>query len=65
MQLSPQDRCVVASRLWESAGPAPASYTDEDLESELAKREAELDRDPSLEVSHESFLNHFAHRRSK
>jgi putative addiction module component (TIGR02574 family) len=63
MLLSPQDRFLVASRLWESAESPPASYEEEALEHELASRDKELDENPSLEVTHESFLAHFANRR--
>lgn len=62
MQLEPQDRCRIASSLWESIRSwKPAA--DEDLEAVLDQREAEMDADPSKEVSHETFLAHFSHRR--
>jgi putative addiction module component (TIGR02574 family) len=64
MQLSPDERCQVAARLWDSAGDPPASYEASDLESLLDAREAEMDADPSMELSHEAFLVHFAHRRA-
>jgi putative addiction module component (TIGR02574 family) len=62
MQLAPQDRCRVASALWDSTR-SQAAEVDDDLESLLDQREAELEQDPSLEVSHEAFLGHFSHRR--
>jgi putative addiction module component (TIGR02574 family) len=65
MTLSPQDRCLVASRLWESSRPTADDISHDELEQELATREAELEQDPSLELSHEAFLSHFANRRSK
>jgi len=34
------------------------------LDAVLDQREAELDADPAMEVSHEAFLAHFSHRRS-
>ena len=63
LTLSEQDRCAVASRLWESAASEPADFPDESLEQELARRDAELDSDPALEVSHGDFLSHFSNRR--
>lgn len=63
MQLEPQDRCRIASSLWESIRSLkPAA--DEDLDAVLDQREAELDADPAMEVNHETFLAHFSHRRS-
>ncbi len=62
MQLAPQDRCRVASSLWESTRSQVAEV-DDDLESLLDQREAELEKSPSLEISHEAFLGHFSNRR--
>lgn len=64
MQLSPDERCQVAVRLWDSAGDPPASYSPDELEVMLDAREAEMDEDPSKEQSHEAFLAHFADRRA-
>ncbi len=63
MQLAPQDRCRVASSLWESTRSQVAEV-DDDLESLLDQREAEVEGDPSLEISHETFIGHFSKRRS-
>ncbi len=62
MQLAPQDRCRVASSLWESIR-SQALGSDEDLDAVLDQREAELERDSSLEISHETFISHFSKRR--
>jgi hypothetical protein len=62
MQLAPQDRCRVASSLWESTRSQVAEV-DDDLESLLDQREAELEKSPSLEISQEAFLGHFSNRR--
>lgn len=63
MRLSPQDRCLVASRLWESTNAPPAAFESDLLDQELAVREQELDANPLIEQTHESFLEHFASRR--
>lgn len=63
MQLAPQDRCRVASSLWESTRSQVAEV-DDDLESLLDQREAELEKNPTLEISHEAFLGHYLHGRS-
>jgi hypothetical protein len=62
MQLAPQDRCRMASSLWESTRTQVAEV-DDDLESLLDQREAELEENPTLEISHEAFLGHFSNRR--
>lgn len=62
MQLEPQDRCRIASSLWDSIRPLKAA-ADEDLDTVLDQREAELEDDPALEISHEAFLEHFSNRR--
>jgi hypothetical protein len=61
MQLAPQDRCRVASSLWESTRSQVAEV-DDDLEAMLDQREAELEQNPSLEISHEAFLGYFSSR---
>lgn len=62
MQLAPQDRCRVASSLWESTRSQVAEV-DDDFESLLDQREAQLEKNPTLEISHEEFLGHFSNRR--
>lgn len=62
MQLAPQDRCRMASSLWESTRTQVAEV-DDDLESLIDQREAELEENPTLEISHEAFLGHFSNRR--
>lgn len=62
MQLESQDRCRVASSLWESTRSQVAE-ADADLESLLDQRESELELNSSLEISHEAFLGHFSNRR--
>ncbi|MBK8094262.1 MAG: hypothetical protein IPK32_20460 [Verrucomicrobiaceae bacterium] len=62
MELAPQDRCRVASSLWESTRSRVVEVDDE-LESMLDQREDELEKNPSLEISHEAFLGHFSNRR--
>jgi len=63
MQLDAADRCRVAACLWESIGE-PAGVLDADeLENVLNQREAELDNDPSLEISHQDFMARFTERR--
>lgn len=62
MQLAPQDRCRMASSLWESTRTQVVEV-DDDLESLLDQREAELEENPTLEISHEAFLGHFSNRR--
>lgn len=62
MQLEPQDRCRIASSLWDSIRPLKAA-ADKDLDAVLDQREAELDADPAMEVSHEALLGHFSNRR--
>lgn len=62
MQLEPQERCRIASSLWDSIRPLKAA-ADEDLDAVLDQREAELETDPAMEISHEAFLGHFSNRR--
>jgi len=61
LQLAPDDRCLLASNLWDSTRPTLGA-ADEELESLLDQREAELDQDASAEMSHEDFMGHFASR---
>ena len=62
LQLTPGERCRVASELWESTRAAPVDV-DEDLEAVLDQRDAELDNDPSAEITHEDFMKRFTARR--
>jgi hypothetical protein len=63
LQLNPGDRCRVAAGLWESIG-CPANEIEGDaVEAVLNQREAELEQDPSLEITHQEFLAHFSARR--
>ena len=55
MQLDVADRCRIAVFLWESMGDPIAEPNPDELENLLNQREAELDRDPSLEISHQDF----------
>lgn len=63
MHLNPADRCRVAACLWESIGSPVAEPEGDDLEEMLNQREAELNEDPSQEMSHEDFMTAFTHRR--
>ena len=63
LQLNPGDRCRIAAGLWESVGSPPHALEEDDLEAVLNQREAEMDQDPSLEISHQQFMAHFAARR--
>jgi hypothetical protein len=63
MQLGVADRCRIATTLWESTGDPVAESSPDELENILNQREAELDRDPSLEISHSDFMAHFERRR--
>jgi putative addiction module component (TIGR02574 family) len=63
MKLAPEDRSQLATWLWESAaGPMPAPSEDE-LETLLNQREAEMEHNPSQEISHQELMTHFAKRR--
>jgi len=62
MQLDPQDRCRMASSLWDSIR-TPQAEADEDLDALLNQREAELESDPSAEITHDTFVSHFSQRR--
>lgn len=63
LRLNPGDRCRVAASLWESIGDPVQQLDGDAAESLLNQREAELDRDPTQEISHEDFMSHFAARR--
>ena len=49
---------------YESVMSSQVAEVDDDLESLLDQREAEVEGDPSLEISHETFIGHFSKRRS-
>ncbi|OYW28723.1 MAG: hypothetical protein B7Z47_05525 [Chthoniobacter sp. 12-60-6] len=63
MQLNPGDRCRVAASLWDSIGSAGHEVEGDELEALLDQREAEMDQDPSMEISHQEFMAHFSARR--
>lgn len=42
---------------------AGIEHDGDELEAVLNQREAEMDQNPSLEISHQEFLAHFAARR--
>ena len=63
LKLNAADRCRVAGFLWESVGSSSPELEEAILENELNRREAELEADPSKEMSHEDFLLAFAKRR--
>lgn len=63
LKLDAADRCRVAGFLWDSVGSPSPELEEEALEAELNRREAELEADPSKELSHEDFLLAFAKRR--
>lgn len=64
MKLDAAERCKVASILWESVGGPIQERTEVELERVLDEREAEMDQNPSHEISHSEFMSHFAKRRS-
>jgi putative addiction module component (TIGR02574 family) len=63
LQLNPGDRCRVASGLWDSIGSSGHEVEGDELEAMLNQREAEMDQDPSMEISHQEFMAHFSARR--
>jgi putative addiction module component (TIGR02574 family) len=63
MKLAPEDRSQLATWLWESAAGVNPIRSAEQLENLLNQREAEMDGDPSHEISHEGLMTHFANRR--
>ena len=63
MQLDVAERCRIASSLWDSMGDPVAEANPDELENILNQREAELDRDPSMEISQQDFMAHFERRR--
>ncbi|WP_395743003.1 addiction module protein [Prosthecobacter sp.] len=63
LQLPPADRCRVAAGLWDSVGSPTDDLAPDELETLLNQREAEMDQDPSQEISHQEFLAHFSARR--
>ncbi len=63
MKLDAAERHKVASILWESLGSPIRQQTEDELERVLDEREAEMDQNPSQEISHSEFMSHFAKRR--
>ena len=63
MKLAPEDRSQLATWLWESVAGTIPIRSEEQLETLLNQREAEIDRDPSQEISHQELMTHFANRR--
>ncbi len=63
LHLSAEERCRAATILWESVDPS-RDFTSEDdeLEALLDRREAEMDADPSMELSMEEFMAPFVSR---
>jgi putative addiction module component (TIGR02574 family) len=59
MTLEPSERCQIASALWESVGEMEAELDEKELERILDERDAELDRDPSQELSYSEFMSNF------
>lgn len=64
LQLTPDDRCRIAATLWESVGEPSEDLAEDKLETILDQREAEMDADPSHEISHQDFMAYFSARRS-
>ena len=63
LQLPSADRCRVATGLWDSVSNSADDLAPDELETLLSQREAEMDQDPSQEISHQEFLAHFSARR--
>lgn len=51
LQLSPEDRGIIAERLLETLSPEDAEFSDDELEVELEHRLDEARNDPSTTVS--------------
>ena len=63
LQLTPADRCRVATGLGDSVSTSADDLAPDALETLLNQRETEMDQDPSQEISHQEFLAHFSARR--
>jgi putative addiction module component (TIGR02574 family) len=63
LQLDDADRRRVAAHLWDSIGKPLPHLEETELDDLLDRREAELDQDSSLEMSHDEFMASFLHRR--
>ncbi len=50
LQLSPEDRGIIAERLLETLSPDETELSDDELEGELAHRMEEASNDPSTTV---------------
>jgi putative addiction module component (TIGR02574 family) len=51
LQLSPEDRGIIAERLLETLSPDDTELSDDELEGELARRLEDAINDPSTTVS--------------
>jgi len=56
LQLPARDRAGVVLGLLESLHDSEASNSDSELVAEADRREAMMDADPSMEISHEELL---------
>jgi putative addiction module component len=65
LQLNPGDRCRVAAGLWDSVGSSGDELAPDEFETMLNQREAEMDQDPSQEISHQECMAHFSARRAR
>jgi len=64
LALPERERADVVLALLESFVDGPA-FSDADLLEEADQREAMMDSDPGMEISHEEFMGAFSHRRKK
>jgi hypothetical protein len=64
MALPERERADVILALLESLVDQP-SLSDGDLLDEAERRDAMVDADPGMELSHEEFMEAFSHRRKK
>ena len=65
MALPESDQADVALHLLESLHGDQESATDQDLLTLADEREAMMDSDPAVEISHEELLAAFSHRRKQ
>jgi len=63
MKLAPEDRSQLAAWLWDSAANTIPAHSEEQLETLLNQREAEIGQEPSQEISHDELMAHFVKRR--
>ncbi len=57
LQLSPEDRGIIAEKLLETLSPDDAELSDDELEDELTRRLEEGSNDPSTTVSWRELRN--------